>query len=376
MVKVKKDLTGMIFSKLTVIEQAEDYIKPDGEHCAMWKCMCSCGNIAVVKGDSLKSGMTHSCGCYRKDVGGKNIIDLVGRKFGRLTVLERADDYVKPDGKRDLQWLCECECGNKIITLGRSLKSGGTKSCGCLWKERSSENAKKSFKDITGEVFGRLTALCRVENEKGQMCWKCLCECGKEALVSYNNLVRGTTTSCGCYRREMSSKTLLKNLVGEKFGELTVVERAPTKKGATYWKCLCSCGRYSIVASTNLLRGLTMSCGCLTQSRGEMRISNFLDGLKIDFEKQKRFVDCRDKNPLPFDFYLPNFNMCIEYDGRQHFEPVNFSSNIQETKENFELVNKHDKIKTKYCENNNIKLLRIPYTEFDNIEMILRENLS
>lgn len=376
MVKVKKDLTGLRFGRLVVLEQAEDYVKPDGEHCAMWKCQCDCDNIKNIKGESLRSGMTQSCGCYAKEMCGKNIVDLVGKKFGRLTVLKRAEDYVKPDGGRDLMWLCECECGNTITTLGRSLKSGGTQSCGCLWKERNSERTKNSFKDITGEVFGRLTALCRVENEKGQMRWKCICECGKETLVSHNNLVRGTTTSCGCYRREITNKALLKNLVGEKFGELTVIERAPTKKGATYWKCLCSCGKYSVVASTNLLRGMTMSCGCLVQSRGEMRITKFLEGLNINFEGQKRFSDCRDKNPLPFDFYLPNFNMCIEYDGRQHFEPVNFSSNPQETKDNFELTNRHDKIKTKYCKDNNIKLLRIPYTELDNIEKILSDNLN
>ena len=199
MVKVKKDLTGMIFSKLTVLEQSEDYIKPDGEHCAMWKCMCSCGNIAVVKGDSLKSGMTHSCGCYRKDVGGKNIIDLVGRKFGRLTVLERADDYVKSDGKRDLQWLCECECGNKIITLGRSLKSGGTRSCGCLRKEKTLETPRP-FTDLSGKVFGKLTVIeeTNLRNDDNRVMWKCKCSCGNIKLISGHDLIQGNTVSCGC----------------------------------------------------------------------------------------------------------------------------------------------------------------------------------
>ena len=96
----------------------------------------------------------------------------------------------------------------------------------------------------------------------------------------------------------------------------------------------------------------------------------------ILFEKQKRFSDCRDKNPLPFDFYLPEYNMCIEYDGRQHFEPVNFGGGLQETKDNFQLTNRHDKIKTQYCIDNNIKLLRIPYTELKNITTILKENLN
>lgn len=375
MVKVKKDLTGMIFGKLTVLEQSEDYIKPDGEHCAMWKCMCSCGNIAVVKGDSLKSGMTHSCGCYRKDVGGKNTIDLVGRKFGRLTVLERADDYVKPDGKRDLQWLCECECGNKIITLGRSLKSGGTQSCGCLRKEKTLETPRP-FTDLSGKVFGKLTVIDRAENKNGIIYWNCLCECGNMTCVASTNLKRNHVRSCGCLKHDTPANVLLKNLIGETFGELTVVERAPSRKGATYWKCVCSCGNETVVASTNLIRGSTMSCGCLSQSRGELKITEYLEENHINFESQKRFDDCRDKKPLPFDFYLPDYNICIEYDGRQHFEPVNFAGDWQETKNNYELTNKHDNIKTQYCKDKNMRLIRIPYTKLNSIEMVLSENLS
>ena len=376
MVKVKKDLTGMSFGRLTVIEQTDDYIKPDGEHVAMWKCKCECSNIKTIKGDSLKSGMSRSCGCMQKEAGGKNIINLIGKKFGRLTVIERAEDYIKPNGQHDLRWLCKCECGNTIITLGRSLKSGGTKSCGCLWKEVASETAKNSVIDITGKVFGRLTVLNRSKNKNGCVYWDCLCECGNITCVSAGNLNQGHVRSCGCLKHEAPNTYLLKDLTGKTFGELTVVERAPSRKGATYWKCICSCGNETIVASTNLLRENTVSCGCYAQSRGETRILKYLEDNQLCFESQKRFDDCRDKKPLPFDFYLPNHNICIEYDGRQHFEPVNFGGSLQEMKENFELTNKHDNIKTQYCKDKNIQLIRISYKDLDNVELILKKNLN
>ena len=92
-----------------------------------------------------------------------------------------------------------------------------------------------------------------------------------------------------------------------------------------------------------------------------------MDSHKIKYTPQKRFDDCKDIKPLPFDFYLSDYNTCIEYDGQQHFEPVDFSGKRENlAQQQFEKTQYHDKIKNKYCEDNNIRLLRIPY--FKNIE--------
>lgn len=105
-------------------------------------------------------------------------------------------------------------------------------------------------------------------------------------------------------------------------------------------------------------------CGCLhcRGSKGEKYIGEWLDNHNIIYESQKSFVDCKDKQPLPFDFYLPDYNCCIEYDGKQHFEPIEWFGG----QESLEYTQKHDNIKNEYCQNNNIKLLRIPY--YTNIE--------
>jgi len=83
---------------------------------------------------------------------------------------------------------------------------------------------------------------------------------------------------------------------------------------------------------------------------------------KILFESQKKFDGCRNIRELPFDFYLPKYNMCIEFDGVHHFKPMNHWGG----KENLIEVKRRDEIKNQYCKDNNIKLLRIKYDE--NIE--------
>lgn len=103
-------------------------------------------------------------------------------------------------------------------------------------------------------------------------------------------------------------------------------------------------------------------CPKCKESNGEKTVRLWLENHKVHYISQKWFNNCKDIKPLPYDFYLPEYNMCIEYDGIQHFEPIDFFGGH----ESFELTKKHDKIKNDYCKNNGIKLLRIPY--FKNIE--------
>ncbi len=121
-------------------------------------------------------------------------------------------------------------------------------------------------------------------------------------------------------------------------------------------------------------------CPKCKSSKGEKAISEWLDKSNIFYKIQYTFEGCRDKLPLPFDFVIFNKEnkliLLIEYDGKQHFEPVNFGGISDErAKENFEKIKLHDQIKNDYCKQNNIPLLRIPYWEFDNIEEILKNEL-
>ena len=103
------------------------------------------------------------------------------------------------------------------------------------------------------------------------------------------------------------------------------------------------------------LRGF--GCQKCSKSKGESIISKILSELNINFERQKTFEYCKDKNKLPFDFYLIDYNICVEFDGRHHSESINYWGGI----EKLEYTINHDKMKNKYCEDNNIKLIRIKF---------------
>lgn len=112
-------------------------------------------------------------------------------------------------------------------------------------------------------------------------------------------------------------------------------------------------------------------CPKCRESKSETKIRVFLKRNKIDYEKEKVFEDCKSNGRnLFFDFYLPQFNMCVEYDGKQHYEPFYLWGENA-----FNITKRTDKIKNLYCKDKGIKLIRIPYTSENKLESILQENL-
>ena len=107
------------------------------------------------------------------------------------------------------------------------------------------------------------------------------------------------------------------------------------------------------------LKGIDISGFYRQKSKGEERISKILDEFEIKYNRQKSFNGCKNKYILHFDFYLPDYNICIEYDGIQHFDPIEFFGG----KETLEYNKKIDSIKNEYCKINNILLVRIKYDE-------------
>lgn len=118
-------------------------------------------------------------------------------------------------------------------------------------------------------------------------------------------------------------------------------------------------------------------CSICNESKGEKEVENILNKYNINFMPQYKFNDCKFKRELPFDFYLLEYNCCIEYDGEQHYEPIDFGGKGEEyANKKFQDQIKKDNIKTKYCRDNNIKLIRIAYWDFDNIEKIIVNKLK
>lgn len=135
-------------------------------------------------------------------------------------------------------------------------------------------------------------------------------------------------------------------------------------------KCKClKCNRIIYITPNHLKRG--EGCRYCKLSKGEKKIEKYLIDNNIKYFTQYKFDDCRMINPLRFDFYLPDYNICIEYNGKQHYKSVKHFGGT----ENFERQQQRDNVKRVYCQNNNIKLVEIPYTEFNNIENLLNNIL-
>lgn len=119
--------------------------------------------------------------------------DLIGQTFGQLTVIQDAGRY--PNGA--VRWYCECICGGFTYTTGRNLKSGHTKSCGCL---RIPIMVLAVKKDLTGKRFGRLLVIKEVGRKWKETSWLCQCDCGNTLITTVGSLMSDNTQSCGCLR--------------------------------------------------------------------------------------------------------------------------------------------------------------------------------
>ena len=295
--------------------------------------------------------------------------DITGKTFGRLTPIQCVQ---KTNNKITTKWECHCSCDDdkgkdyvSCIKTARAILIDHTQSCGCLGREKTSFLLKH---DLTGQRFGRLVVLEDTHKRKfGSVVWKCLCDCGNTVEIMATNLVDGTTQSCGCLHSEMARQQMSIDISNQRFGHLVAIE--PTViDNVLHWRCKCDCGNELVYVKAGDLRsGNTQSCGCI-KSRGEARIQSILESLNIFFKKEYTFKDLKGidgKRCLRFDFYLPDYNCCIEYDGEQHYFSKHCGWNNDE---NLKIVQDRDKRKNQYCKNRGITLVRIPYWDYDKID--------
>lgn len=226
-----------------------------------------------------------------------------------------------------------------------------------------------AFIDLTGKQFGRLTAIEKVEKRGTEWYWRCKCECGGERIVAGKNLRGGQCRSCGCLKKESDNAPNTKNVInmlGKTFGHLTVIARdGSDHRGEAKWLCQCDCG-YSqpiSVLGSNLRTGHTTSCGCDRRSKGEQKIANILLKNQIKFITEYRLKDIYQYR---FDFYIPDWNCLIEYDGETHFD---LSLHGWHTEEQLAKTLERDELKNKYCLEHNIPLIRIPFTHYMDINL-------
>ena len=217
--------------------------------------------------------------------------------------------------------------------------------------------------NLIGQKFGRLTVIQETwKRSNKSVVWKCKCDCGNICEVSSKNLRTGRTKSCGCLKKETDRKPKgnVIDLIGQKFGHLTVVERnGSDARGEAKWLCQCDCGNPNLISviGSNLRKGHTQSCGCERMSHGQLAIMKLLKENNIDFEQEKVFFKFSNGHVAKFDFFVNN-SYIIEYDGETHY---NYNLHGWHTKEQLLAQQQRDAIKNQWCKNNNIPLIRIPF---------------
>lgn len=238
--------------------------------------------------------------------------------------------------------------------------------------------------DMTDQKYGMLTVLSRAKNDKnGKAQWLCQCDCGSEPkVISGAAMRRGLTISCGCNKIKKIAEYNLQHTIdetGNVYGYLTVINRnmepENIKDGRAMWNCQCKCGNICIVSGKLLRDGHTTSCGCRRQSLGEEKVENLLLQNNISYAKeysvQVRKELIYQHHKARFDFAIfenNNLKYLIEYDGLQHFEEnVREDSLGWNNQKSYEQTHERDIIKNQWCKENNIPLIRIPYTHYDDL---------
>ena len=198
----------------------------------------------------------------------------------------------------------------------------------------------------------------------------------------YNFLNRDTT--CGCMLRKYTLDGLKANPNVRQ--DLEIIGKY--KNNSTPIECQCKICGYKWEVTPNKLtqgRGCPLCCS-LKMSSGERYITKILQDNNIDFVSQKTFQNLKGKNNvcLRFDFYLPEYNLCIEFNGQQHYEPVVFNHNksiskeekLKQAQEKFKRSQENDEKKIQYCKQNSIELLIIPYYKKEDVEIIIKNKIN
>ena len=308
----------------------------------------------------------------------------MGRRYNTEIIREKfkergytlLSEYTKPHDL--LEYICPK--GHKHKMCWANFQQG--QSCPeCAYETRGSkrrlkyEDIKKSFEEVGYKL---LSATYTRSDKKLEY----ECDKGHQFLgdkgVTWDNFKKGRR--CPICSTESTKKKLRKN-----FNE---IEEAFKEEGYTLLtkdsEYLNSSQPLSFICPNNHKHSISWDafkqgqrCRICNNRSGEEKISSYLNEININFIREYKFEDCIYKTPLRFDFYIPSYNLVIEYDGQQHFFPVDFSGrNKERANKEFELNKIRDGIKNDYCKENNINILRISYLEFDNIKEIIYQKIN
>lgn len=226
-----------------------------------------------------------------------------------------------------------------------------------VYRKKTTEEFKEEMKDI----YPNVEILGEYEGVREKIHLQCK-KHGTEFHKTPSNMKRGFKNLCpDCKgedqhkRQRKPNSVFLKELKDKHRGTIVAREEYVNTHAVIEFECL-ECETLFKTEPNAILR-ISGCPGCRTP-KGELEIRQYLEDNGIGFEQHKTFKGCKDIHLLSYDFYLPKYNLLIEYDGKQHFEPIEFFGGETE----FEKQVRRDTIKNRYAKENNIPLLRIPYT--------------
>lgn len=293
---------------------------------------------------------------------------MVREEFEHRGYILVSKEYINNSSK--LEYICphHKDKGVQEITFGNFTSGKGCPYCAKV-KRKTTEDYIKELSSIKPniEVLDEYVNLRTKIKHKCKICdyiWGV-----RPDILLYN---KNGCPKCG-KRAVLTQKEFVEKV--EEINSNILVLDDYIKSSVKISFCCKICGNVWKAKPNNILQGKGCpKCKC---SKGELAIAKFLDGHKVDYVCQKTFEDCKKENLLPFDFYIDSLNLCIEYDGIQHFIPCTFGGiSKEEAIEKFESCKVRDKIKTDFCKSHGINLLRIPYFHYDRIEEIINSILS
>lgn len=306
----------------------------------------------------------------------KRFVDKVYSIFGdRITVIGK---YI--DQKKKIK--CRCNIHNEIFdTYPNNLSKGNNGCKSCISDALSKRNLKshEEFEEQVKLMNPHIKLLEKYNGAKGSL--KCYCTIHNKEFTKYFQRLITSHTGCDeCYKEDIrermgKSTERFKEELKVVHPELEVIGKYVNRYTPIEFYCHDHNYRFYDIPSHVLNR---YNC-CAKSSKfiKELEVGSILDELKIKYTPQKSFYECRDVNALPFDYYLNDYHILIEYQGEQHYKVVKFGTqDLDEAKQKFEYTKKHDEIKKQYCKNNDIPLIEIPYWEYDNMKSFLIDKLK
>lgn len=273
---------------------------------------------------------------------------------------------------------CRCLIDNNIwfASPEKLLQGKGCPVCGRQRTINSARYTTEAFVEKLKQINPYIKILGEYTNSKTPI--ECLCVKHNHTwFIRPSDLLRGKSCKFCGIEKLSSSKLKSSELFLKEMLDLNPNIKIESQyiNSQTKIKCFCElCGNIWEAIPNNLLK--QRGCPKCFSSNGEKKIEQFLIKNNIEYIREFVFKDCADIQPLRFDFYLPKHNLCIEYDGEQHFKPVNFGGcDDTQAKKSFVKTVKHDAIKNNYCTKHGIDLIRIDYKNFKNIENILYKKI-